>query len=334
MQLKVQEDYRSIYDYTAYVSQLFSNEYNVIGDVDEDLVGMNQDMPMSVGPISLLIIFTSVIVILACKNKAQKKNVISLLSFLMLSLWLSTNLFPYKLIEAYMPQIYKIIMKFQFAWRFQAISAVLIATLTIYLLVILKNESSKEKLLLATGIVCVLFAWQGTVYIFQYNNMMIPFEHENDFRDLSVGAVYSGQYLLDGFEESDIDIMITTSDEISMEYTVMEQKKLEYYVMASNLSDKEGYIEFPLLAYKGYRATDGEKVFKISNGENQRLRIDVPAGYCGSIRVCFYEPWYWRLSELISLISAVAICTYFAISVKLQYRKQFKERMSWTKNPE
>ena len=56
----------------------------------------------------------------------------------------------------------------------------------------MKQLPQQKKWINSISVLLILcFVWQGSEYIFQYNDSMIPFEHENDFRDLSIGAVYN-----------------------------------------------------------------------------------------------------------------------------------------------
>jgi len=63
----------------------------------------------------------------------------------------------------------------------------------------------------------------------------------------------------------------------------------------------EGYIELPLLYYKGYQAVEtGGKTLDVVCGDNNVVRVIVPSGFQGIIEVDFESPWYWRLAEVIS----------------------------------
>ena len=49
----------------------------------------------------------------------------------------------------------------------------------------------------------------------------------------------------------------------------------------------------------------------IAPGEQNRIRVIIPAGYNGTIKIRFCEPWYWRISELISVIGVIMILICF-----------------------
>ena len=74
-----------------------------------------------------------------------------------------------------------------------------------------------------------------------------------------------------------------------------------------NGSAEEGYADLPLLAYPYYHATDGNTVYKLSAGDNNKLRVTLPAGTDSVIRIRFREPVYWRIAEIVTLLAAVGM---------------------------
>lgn len=72
---------------------------------------------------------------------------------------------------------------------------------------------------------------------------------------------------------------------------------------------KDSYVDVPLLFYKGYCAVNtetGEKM-EVCAGENNVVRVLIPAGFEGWINIYFAPPLYWRISELISGVTIVLI---------------------------
>ena len=95
------------------------------------------------------------------------------------------------------------------------------------------------------------------------------------------------------------------------EYTAGEgtviTKKDSLYVVNSNSNDS--YVDVPLLFYKGYQARDtnsGESLM-VTQGENGKVRVNLPAGYAGEFSVSFVSPWYWRAAEIISLLCVLVL---------------------------
>ena len=80
--------------------------------------------------------------------------------------------------------------------------------------------------------------------------------------------------------------------------------------MVKNLLQKDAYIELPLLNYKGYSAVSGKEKLLLSSGDNFRVRVALPEEFEGEIKVFYQEPWYWRLAEIISLITMILFIGY------------------------
>ena len=67
-------------------------------------------------------------------------------------------------------------------------------------------------------------------------------------------------------------------------------------------------MELPILLYKGYHAYEAEgRELAVQDGSNHLVRVAVPESYEGEISVQFESPWYWRLAELITVITVVAV---------------------------
>ena len=304
---------KPIYYNSAFVSQLFSTSFNAIGDVKEDLTGMYQDMPMSVGPMAGLVIL-AVICYLIYNWVNGKKNcglLVRLLILTIVSLWMSTNLFPYMWLAEYAPLVYQVLKKFEFAWRFLAITSLLVTVLYVMLTAKAAKQFDKKKVMALSAAVCLLFCWQGADYLFQYSNLMKPFEYEYSFRDLSMGAVYDGLYLPEGTDYQKLPAGINVSDAQKVSAEMTARKGISMEIQVRNKSDAEAYVEAPLLYYKGYHAKSSSGELSVGYGENNRIRITIPAGFQDSVKITFREPWYWRAAEIISLVFwlwFVALC--------------------------
>ena len=69
---------------------------------------------------------------------------------------------------------------------------------------------------------------------------------------------------------------------------------------------EESFVDYPLMAYTGYRAfsdADGSRL-SVSSSKDARVRVQIPADYDGTITVSWHEPVLWRIAELVSLLTA------------------------------
>jgi len=70
-----------------------------------------------------------------------------------------------------------------------------------------------------------------------------------------------------------------------------------------------GYIDFPMLYYKGYMAYDkrtGEKL-PVVKGENSDVRVLFGQGFAGEIRVRYAGMWYWNAAEAVSAATVLGL---------------------------
>lgn len=71
-----------------------------------------------------------------------------------------------------------------------------------------------------------------------------------------------------------------------------------------NRGTKDEYVEFPLLHYTGYRAyiTETGEELLTEKGNNNLVRVKLPAGFDGEIEVKFVSPIHWRISEAVTYV--------------------------------
>lgn len=121
------------------------------------------------------------------------------------------------------------------------------------------------------------------------------------------GAILGSEYLPYGTDQ----LMISYTDSrtgpgVTVDNVVKDN--LEIVMNCSN-SEDESYVDCSLLYYSGYTARDvasGEEL-AVEAGENGLVRVWLPAGYEGQVRVRYQGMWYWRLAELVSLFGAAVM---------------------------
>ena len=86
----------------------------------------------------------------------------------------------------------------------------------------------------------------------------------------------------------------------------------------ANRSDTvEGYVEIPLFLYKGYHAyADSGEEMQCVYGENNVIRVLIPANFEDTVSVRFISPVLWRVSEAVSLVAWIVILVYGIGSVR------------------
>ena len=98
----------------------------------------------------------------------------------------------------------------------------------------------------------------------------------------------------------------------------VERIKGIYYVECTNLTMEEQEIQFPIINYDNYRIKDVEKgtEFLITRGEECRIKITLPKEYHGRIAVEYCPPWYWRVSEVVSMATLLGMACVICKSRK------------------
>ena len=88
----------------------------------------------------------------------------------------------------------------------------------------------------------------------------------------------------------------------------MDREGINYRVSVDNASEDTGYVQLPLICYPHYMAKDenGNRP-EVVVGDYYKLCFAVPGNYTGTINVRFKEPIYWRIAEMVSLLTLILI---------------------------
>ena len=232
------------------------------------------------------------------KEKKQSKLCDISLTFGVLALFLSTIYFPWDKLARCHTLLKQMIATLQFASRFMTIAPLFILLAFLCCLQVVERASVKKWLagaVVAGTLVTALF----------FHNTMLSYT-EGLFRIydetcMGNGYISGAEYIL---LETDTDKLTYKNPVISPGITFNSWTKEGCHVTldCDMAAGNEGYIELPLLYYKGYQAVEtGGKTLDVVCGDNNVVRVIVPSGFQGIIEVDFESPWYWRLAEVISV---------------------------------
>lgn len=78
------------------------------------------------------------------------------------------------------------------------------------------------------------------------------------------------------------------------------------------VSEAEGsyYVELPMLYYKGYQVQERDEGISVEAGTDGHVRVNLPAGYSGTLHVSYDGMWYWHAAEAVSAVSLLALAGY------------------------
>lgn len=241
---------------------------------------------------------------------------------------MSMTLFPWDKISGLCAAARKMVYSIQFPYRFLVIVTIALSYLGCGLFVLLKREGNGKKgNLFAAAVVA------GTLLsgIFYLNDEMATLPR-SDFREaasMGSGAIGNGEYLPDN---TDVAALPYTSVSAGDGVVIGQYQKENSHVEFScrNESGAESYVDCNLLYYIGYHAKDREsgEALPIARGENNVLRVRIPAGYQGNVAVDFTGEAYWKAADWISGVLWLAvIASFYYTAYRRQRKKRFRQNV-------
>ena len=99
-----------------------------------------------------------------------------------------------------------------------------------------------------------------------------------------------------------------SSEKISIEEGTYEKNGVNISCKVNN-QEEEGFIDFPLFAYKGYVCVDdNQKEYKLGTGKNQRLRVHFPKTEKPvQINVTYKVPQVYKIILILSYVSLIVL---------------------------
>lgn len=238
----------------------------------------------------------------------------------LLSLFMSTIYFPWDYVTDFLGKYNTWVLNIQFPWRFLEVSCVLLVFLFAIGMKALKDTSLNRwvpfglMLFITLGIIGGMSEIDGHIY--GYGTY-----YAYDIDALGLTGDNVTEYVLPG---TDVDALIP--GQIALSDNIICTDYLKEYTTISfaceNISGDEGYIELPLLWYKNYIAKDTEGTeLALEPGNNNVIRVVVPAGYQGDVTVKYRHFLSWRIAEIISLM-----CVLGFIGNAIYIKKEKREK--------
>ena len=297
--------------YLAQLWSLFSG-YSW-GQVDA-VNGLADEMPVSLGlPLSLGLVLFLGMIMGPNISKDEKRLGVNLFHISLITLFMSTVYFPWDWLSNRSTLIEGFAMKLEYAWRMLTPAIALTAACTGCGLKILQREKGKHASSVAVVALAVLSLVASMYFMQECLENQSPIVL-NTIKDLGVDTektANGGKYMLTGTSYTDFTERFTPRAYSGV--LVKDFRKLGTSIMLSVQANDEtdGYVLLPLVAYKGYRVASDDGVIDSSNlfiGEHSVLEVDIPAGYSGTLHIDYQGMWYWRLAEVISLLSVIVVC--------------------------
>lgn len=305
----------------SHLIQIFSMLVNAQDIMYSPSFGIAAEITIGVGVVPLLgtLIFVYLLLTGGKRQFVNTDYTLAVYAFILfvISVFASTCYFPWDQLSHMNGLFERVIGIIQFPWRFLTMATLFS---TVFICVALKEitECLSEGLrYIPTVLVMISVALTVGVYC---NSLMLDKEYGNplyiyEASELNFMQIYSAEYLPEGTDSTLLESNnIVTTDNV--EYSNYMKNHLNISCYVSSI-DENGYIEFPLLYYKGYVVSSdvSDENLTVVAGENNVVRVELPKDYSGNINVRFEEPIYWRVGEVIALISGCIVWIYLLINV-------------------
>ena len=251
-----------------------------------------------------------------------------------LALYMSSCYFPWDALASLSSVTAKLINSLQFPWRFLSISTILLVFSSCYALSILPELLSENACQTASvALIAVLLVECGWYY-YDFTFTGEPYRVYDTY-ELNSMAMYSYDYLPAGTDPSLIRYgTVYTGDNLE----IITYNKIGTTIYCQVRADSDTYLEVPLNYYRHYVCQDfiTKTEYAVSPGTNNMVRVTLPAGYEGTIKISFREPLLWRLCEFVSLLTlavAIEVLVHRSEAVA-KYRKQLQQLFKPAANSE
>ena len=322
MKVKYASQIENMQEHGLFLSQLFQMFRFPVSLSGNVMNGVGGDMAIGIGLAYMLMLALFVWELCCCFWRKKKglanegmiqTEPVRIFVIFLLCLVMSCYFFPWHAVSK-IPVLGSIITPYQFAWRFIGIATFLGVILTMYALKALEKLTDRT-IKVAAIVVLGTLTLIGSQYLMdnKVSDSTARTKVTSSASIYTAGAVANGEYLfVENSAMAIIDQQPVPADETAVSITSYEKKNSRISMECENLTDEVQQVKVSFLDYKGFVATDkttGEKLDTTCD-EQHILTVLLPAGYQGTVQVCFRQPWYWRVAEIVSLAVLIALFVY------------------------
>jgi len=271
------------------------------------------------GAVAIASIVLFFVALLCCKKNEKGdplffRFVTSCLICQLVALIFSTRVFPWDNLEKWDEGIYHFFATPQWSWRYLMMVELFSPIIICWSIsIILKKISTDTCRYIVTGVISTVIVCV-TLYdpITYYNNVFKNAERSvvlSNSRYLQ-GLLAKGDYVpieADNDEGYYYNEVMASNDNIKVgdNFGGMSDKR----VFCVNNYGNEGYIDVPIFKYRHVSARDviTGKHIPVEEGVEGRLRVVIPKKYSGEVEIVFEEPVFWKIADIISIMTAVAL---------------------------
>lgn len=306
--------------------ELFSMGTVGVGDATLSVEGVKGRFPEALGLGMILVLLLTCFALLGWQwEKTERRQLLFTIGIAGISLFMSTYYFPGNRLAA-IPFVRNVVSSIQFPWRFVTVSIPVLTYAACLVFRKMKIVLPMEKtrcMLVGVCIVCAVQGLQCTDMIVRSTSGYVKYDGHDLFRE--PGTTMGGEYL---FENTDLPEAFSNNSVLGENVAVSKVQREGNEITVACEAFDEGYLQFPLFAYKYYQCVDLEtgETLPYERGDNDRIRLGLPAGYQGSIKVLFKSPWHWRAAEAVSLFTLIMLIFYLVRMYRTQKGTWVKRR--------
>lgn len=227
--------------------------------------------------------------------------------------------FPWNFIQTVSGEtIGKFLGNIQFAWRYMSIASIAIVVLSVISMAEIKKQHPVAEKIISVCMVAAMIISVGYFYVDLERKDGTWDEYHYRIKDEYTRQVGLSEYMLIGSEKDDSKYLIPKikqGEGTVEDYWKNQDKK---YIVCTNNSETVSMVEIPVFNYKYYKASDVDtgEIIDISNGDANRITLNIPAKYSGTVKVEFSPPVHWHIAEAVSVVTAVAAVVWILIDKK------------------
>lgn len=259
---------------------------------------------------SILLVLLLFVLTLSVQGRGKRQRQMKIFSiFTLFSIVVCTKLFPFVTLAKGSRLLIKLFRTIQYQYRFISIAVAMTACLAA--LFFATDLFDRKKLFCIAGVLCCITLYQNLEYFATLSFDQIYLDavslESRMNKELYSYTVGNGEYLPAITDTTRFVGEIESGEQVNVEQTA--RNGLSFTVTVENGSAEEQQILFPVLYYGGYRALDvvSHEKLETSIGDNGRVAVTVPPNYLGTVQLGYHEPLLWRIAEVISVITLVAV---------------------------
>lgn len=232
-----------------------------------------------------------------------------------IALFVESEWFPWKYMEENGSAVAAAFGKFQFAWRFQMVVAVTLGIVAAGIMNHMLNN--RRELFWSLFIILVINAtWLTRGYLFENDTYQIDkytaqeSTLNGDYLESDIDYTSVGKYLQNGGGPLSTDDLVINN---------ARRDGINYSVDVINYSKKDAGLVLPMIYSGFYKAyVNGEEVQTYKDAQTTLTKIIVDGTTENAlVQIVYNEPWKYRISELVSLITFMVL-TISAMFMKIK----------------